>query len=98
MNNNILQHLTIRLGIPLLIFFLIWQIADPNHGSLENLLQFLLITTFIAFVIVSLTVNETFRFHKNKKKVLRNVNISLLVLYIPIFVFMVLASYGLATF
>lgn len=98
MNNNILQHLTIRFGIPVLFFFLIWQIGDPNHGSLENLLQFLLIITFIAFVIVALTIKETFHFHKNKKRFLRNLNIVLLLLYIPIFIFMVLASYGLATF
>ena len=96
--NNITGHLTIRLGIPALILFLIWKIVDHNNGSLEDWLIYSLFASFFIFIINITIISETIIFHRNKKKILRNINFGLLVFYIPFFVFMTIISYGIANY
>jgi len=98
MKNNIIRHLTIRIGIPLMILFLIWKIGDIKNGSLEESLFFSIFSSILMFVIIIFIIKETLAFHRDKKLTLRNINIFLLMFYIPIFLFMLIASFAIVSF
>lgn len=97
-NNNTIEHLTIRLGIPLFVFFLLWQIGDIKNGSLEESLFFSFFFSVLLFVISIFLLKETIDFHRDKRFLLRNINCILLIFFIPIFLFLAIASVALANF
>jgi hypothetical protein len=96
--NNIIEHLTIRLGIPLFVFFLLWQIGNIKNCSLEESLFFSIFSSVLLFVISIFLLRETIGFHQGKRLLLRNINCILLIFFIPIFLFLVIASVALANF
>lgn len=96
--NNITEHLTIRIGIPLFVFFLLWQIGNIKNSSLEGSLFFLIFSSVLLFIISIFLLRETVDFHRNKRFLLRNINCILLMFFIPIFLFLAIASVALANF
>jgi len=98
MKNNIIKHLTIRLIIPLFLLFLIWKIGNNEYAHLEEVLFFSFCSSFLVFIIIIFILNETFEFNRNKNLVFRNLNIFLLIVFIPFLVFMVIVSIAIANF
>ena len=96
--NSIIKHLTIRLGIPLFVFFLLWQIGNIKNGSLEESLFFSIFSCVLLFGISMFLLRETINFHRDKRFLLRNINCILLLFFIPIFLFLAIASVALANF
>jgi hypothetical protein len=96
--NSIIGHLTIRLGIPFFVFFLLWQVGDIKNGSLEELLFFSIFYSVLLFVISIFLLRETIYFHRDKRLLLRNINCFLLIFFIPAFLFLAISSVALANF
>lgn len=98
MKNNIIKHLTFRLVIPLFILFLIWKIGNIEYAHLEEVLFFSFFSSFLFFIVSIFILNETLDFHRNKKLLQRNLNIALLILFIPFSVFMAIVCIAIANF
>lgn len=98
MKNKIIQHLTIRIGVPFIILFLIWKLGNLKNGSLEKSLLFSIFSSILILVAIIFVTKETIVFNKNNDVKLRNINIILLVVYIIFFLFMSFASFAIATF
>lgn len=98
MKNNIVGHLTIRFVIPFFILFLIWKIGDLDNGTLEESLFFSIFSSILIFIINIFLINETLTYHRDKNLMLRNLNVILLLLFIPFFLFMVVASVAIISF
>ncbi|MCV9929777.1 hypothetical protein OIU83_19100 [Flavobacterium sp. LS1R49] len=97
-DSDILEHLTIRLGIPLFVVFLLWGIGDISNGSFETLIFFSFFISVLLIIIITFLLRETIDLHRNKRFLLRNINCVLLMFFIPTFSFLVIVGFGLATF
>jgi hypothetical protein len=98
MKNNIIKHLTIRLVIPVSILFLIWILGGLNYRGLEEILFFSFFSGILIFIFSIFIINETIFFYQEKNLTLRNINIALLILSIPFFVFMAIVAVAVLNF
>jgi heme/copper-type cytochrome/quinol oxidase subunit 2 len=98
MKNNIAGHLTIRLIIPFFILFLIWEIGGLENGTFEEYLFFSIFSSILIFAIIIFLLKETLTSHQDKNRIIRNLNIVLLLLFIPLFIFMVIASVAIINY
>lgn len=98
MKNNIIKHLTIRLVIPVSILFLIWILGGLIYRGLEEILFFSFSSSILIFIFSMFTINETIFFYQKKNLTLRNINVALLIFFIPFFVFMAIVAVAVLTF
>jgi|GEM_PF-1834825 len=98
MKNNIIKHLILRLVIPVFILFLIWKFGKANYGGFEKIFFFSSFSFILFFAFSIFILRETIFFHREKNLILRNINIGLLILSIPFFVFMAIVSFAIINY
>ncbi|WP_310554444.1 hypothetical protein [Flavobacterium sp.] len=90
------KHWLIRLGIPVVIFFLIWQASVG--ANLDILFLKLSASSIVLFVTSLLLIIETISLRQTKVTELRNINYFLLTIYIFGFIIFTFFSIALANF